>query len=404
MVRQGLLRVWMLLALVLLLARPAPACLWDSDTLATEASGQLDVLNVLVGRFDRFPPRYYEMRLERVARLIEADSSKIALYDDAGVACDRLHRSDEAIAWMARKRQVLDRMPEGDPVRREHEYRYLANLGTFHVHRWIGAGADRESMDDLKKGRDLIAAAIELNPDAHFGREEYQLYAIDWLIDPPPMPTKKNIYEWDTLRSYPDLLSEDQLRAATPAELERATKGLAGLVALGAAAESPDVFRTLASIFYAKGEHSMSHVASTRLFELHHDGRRSLHPAADHQSDDLIRDWASSATEAFSESDPRLGRWYMNARAATEQWRTARMAYLEAMFAKGQHPDTHPGIWAKAPDSPPLPAMPGEGARRWSMLNPPPGILWGLLAGLVVLIAVAVVQARRRAAIEDTGG
>ena len=41
------------------------------------------------------------MRLRRVAAEIETNPGNLDAYDDTGVACDRLHRGDEAIAWPA---------------------------------------------------------------------------------------------------------------------------------------------------------------------------------------------------------------------------------------------------------------------------------------------------------------
>ena len=43
------------------------ACAWDRDTLRQEAAGLPGVADVITGNFDRFPPSYYEARLERVA-------------------------------------------------------------------------------------------------------------------------------------------------------------------------------------------------------------------------------------------------------------------------------------------------------------------------------------------------
>ena len=75
------------------------------------------------------------------------------------------------------------------PKIKEHRYRYHANLGTFLVHRWVRQGGDRSSIEESSNPRDEIAAAIEINPNAHFGREKYQLRVIDWIIKPPPRPT-----------------------------------------------------------------------------------------------------------------------------------------------------------------------------------------------------------------------
>jgi hypothetical protein len=73
-----------------------------------------EVIEVIAGRFERNPPLYYEMRLERAKGRIARDPLDLPAFDDAGVACDRLGRGDEAIAWMAQKKAALDAMPARD--------------------------------------------------------------------------------------------------------------------------------------------------------------------------------------------------------------------------------------------------------------------------------------------------
>ena len=169
-----------LLAL-LLVQGAAHACLNDRDTLAEEIKGLPDVVQVVTGRFERDPPLYYQMRLARVAAGLKAAPDLLPEYDDAGVACDRLGRDAEAIAWMDRKRARLVRLNVADPVVKEQWYRYNANVGTFWVHQWIRAGADRRRIGEVRKARGYIAEAIKINPNAHFGREKYQLRVMDWI-------------------------------------------------------------------------------------------------------------------------------------------------------------------------------------------------------------------------------
>ena len=52
--------------ILVFLAAPLHACLWDTDTLAQESEGMGDIKAVIVGGFPRNPPLYYEMRLTRV--------------------------------------------------------------------------------------------------------------------------------------------------------------------------------------------------------------------------------------------------------------------------------------------------------------------------------------------------
>ncbi len=176
-----------LTAVALLFGLPlsVAACLWDRDTPANEAKGMPEVVAVLTGRFARNPPLFYEMRLARVKAHLRSHSEDLAAYDDAGVACDRLGRGDEAIGWMEKKRAHLDKLDASRPEVKEQRYRYHANRGTFLVHHWARQGADRTKIDAVKAARDEIAQALEINPNAHFGREKYQLRALEWIVDPP---------------------------------------------------------------------------------------------------------------------------------------------------------------------------------------------------------------------------
>src|SRR5687768_10957039 len=124
-------RTLLTLALLLLIPATLLACMWDRDTLAKEARGLPGMTAIITGRFERNPPLYYEMRLKRVAEEIRVNPFSFAAYDDAAVACDRLGRHDEAIAWMEKKRARLDKADASDPAVKDHWYRYYANVGTY---------------------------------------------------------------------------------------------------------------------------------------------------------------------------------------------------------------------------------------------------------------------------------
>ena len=78
----------MLTLLLQLLTPTAHACLWASDTLATEQAGMPDITAVITGRFDRHPPAYYAHRLDLARRLMADTPSQLSTYDDAAVALD----------------------------------------------------------------------------------------------------------------------------------------------------------------------------------------------------------------------------------------------------------------------------------------------------------------------------
>ncbi|MEZ5329313.1 MAG: hypothetical protein R3F19_30045 [Verrucomicrobiales bacterium] len=153
------------------------ACLWDRDTVKSEAEGLHDVISVISGRFPRNPPAYFEMRVERVTSELKTEPDQLALYDDVAVACDRLGRADDAIGWGTRKKLLLDKRDDAT-----QRYRYLANSGTFLAHKWFREGAEASRLAELDQARKVIADAIQLNPDAHFGREHFQLILVDTTL------------------------------------------------------------------------------------------------------------------------------------------------------------------------------------------------------------------------------
>jgi hypothetical protein len=343
----------LLVPLLLGAIAPVALCLWDRDTLAAEAKKAPGIVEVLTGRFERQPARYHEMRLASVTREIESGSKALGLFDDAGVACDRLERFDEAIEWMARKRVVLDETAARGKTDAHHEYTYLANLGTFHAHRWLKGGAQREDLGDLVRGRDLIAAAIALNPDAHFGRERWQLMALEFLIAPPaPIETESS---WKIAATFLPLtdapwLGQKQLAKSGYAD---AVEGLVGLITLGNAWASVDVFQALEYALIDRGDGHLARIAGWRLDELLASGRTSLVPDGPtewdrRRTDEFIYDARKADIDAF----------FPRARAQADRWHEARAAYMNERFARGEHPDTHPEFWSAYTDAHPAPELP----------------------------------------------
>ena len=384
---------------LVLLAAPFSvyACLWDRDTPADEARGLPTlVVAALTGRFERNPQLYYEMRLDRVTALLEEHPDDLNAYDDAGVACDRLGRGEEAIAWMAKKRRRLDSLPPDatDPTNTEHWYRYHANLGTFLVHHWAREGADRTRIDEVKAARDQIARALEINPQAHFGREKYQLVALAWIIDPPSTEgifQLPNLLGWDPSDIYGG--------NTDPQMADDAVRGLAGLVVLGNAWESVDIFHALNialqrdSVGFERGReggrNTLAYLAWLRCRELIDTGKGSLLPGSP-QGEQLKTLLASpgfvSAQNVLDEAFPRL-------RAEADAWHAARTAFMVARLHEGRHPDTDPNFWSgySGPPAPELPAISvpqdfeNRQARKRTWILAGAGAVTVLLASLLIL-------------------
>jgi tetratricopeptide (TPR) repeat protein len=340
-----------ILAFLLLLIFPAHACLWDRDTLQEEAKGKLDTVRALTGWFDRYPSRYYEMRLERVTAELASNPSDLNLYDDVGVACSRLGHHDEAIAWMAKKKTQLDQLPEAGPA--DDRYRYLSNLGTFHLIHWISQPESVRSahLTDLETSETHIAAALELNPNAHFGREKYQLMLIRWLLGKSGQFGDRGTANFLNLDAT--LMMNPSSGSSSPAELEAARDGVTGLIQLGAAWQSIDTFRALQVCLHSQRAASLAHLAYLRQQELAEAGATSLHPDAEVRAAMKPEGWPDSFHGA-----EKIDRFYHQARTAAADRDKAWLAYQEERYAQGMHPDTHPGFWSTWQE-PAMPALPG---------------------------------------------
>jgi hypothetical protein len=309
----------------MLLAMQAWACLWDYDTVAAEAAAKPDLADVITGRFERNPPLYYQMRLDRVTKELAKDPSNVSLYDDAAVACDRLGRDAEAIAWIEKKRHRLEAL---GPVS-EHKqdwYRTFANEGTFYAHRWLHDGAPMARIAELERARALIAKAINVNPEAHFGREVYQLMILDWLLGVKRGKIKEPLGAYLQTQSYD--------RKAEPKEV---VDGLAGLIRLGNAWQSVDVFTALSTALSLQHDGALGQLARFRADELKKAGGKSLYPSED--------------APVFSQPEDRWRgynyRQYQAMRENADRWHREREAYMLARLRAGRHPDTDNDFWAE---------------------------------------------------------
>jgi hypothetical protein len=367
------------------------ACLWDRDTLAMEARGLPGITEIITGRFDRFPALYYEMRLQRVSEQLEKYPSNLELYDDAGVACDRLSLSDQAIGWMERKLSVLEGLETEGVDTSEHRYRYLANLGTFHVHRWLKNGADRENMADMERSRELIAAAIELNPDAHFGRERYQLLAIEWILNPPQGDGEGRtiLHMVPGYRLYQTGTSNHVIEALGYAD---SVEGLSGLIALGNAWQSPDVYTALAFALADREHHVLATLSMIRVEELKLHARGKELP--EHLYDDDI--FTPGRAMILDDYTEKLRDFYVRATSEASNRVEKRNSYLLDRLEDGVHPDTDPTFWDDWIESSEPPQMPSLSMSEHN----PFAMAWSIVVGvpLVALCLVSVLIWRFRKA------
>ncbi|MBC8040348.1 MAG: hypothetical protein H7Y06_07395 [Opitutaceae bacterium] len=136
------------------------ACIWDSDTLAMEQARFPGILDVMGGNFPRHSPEFYAWRIEHSRALMVKDPRNPAPYDDLAVALHKSGRHPEAIRVMMDSLAITP-----------NRYETLSNLGTFTIY-----------TGDLSASRLWLQKALAINPDAHFGREKYQLWLVEHLM------------------------------------------------------------------------------------------------------------------------------------------------------------------------------------------------------------------------------
>ena len=344
------------------------SCAWDRDTLVAEArlrkeaNGRFDVVAAIVGYFDRNPPLYYEMRLKRIDVEVRKTPALLSLYDDAAVAADRLGKSDLAIQWMIRKKTQM--MLLGASVTLDDRYRYFANLGTFHAHKWMKQPDPFADRAELQKAIDAVNAALQVNPEGHFSREIYQMVLLDWLNEQSKNPEASST-RWPVARFF-EMAGAMRLALKRTDDLLSVSEGLAGLVTLGAAWESADVFILLTEGLNAADKHTLSELAALRVQELLASGRKPFYPSmpTDPTHWRMARRIDSpdgpTRLEDHELSDAgklKTRQFFTEARKAVDERQKKRTEYINNRLNNGMHPDTHPNFWSEwtEPAMPPYP-------------------------------------------------
>jgi hypothetical protein len=148
------------------------------------------VHDVLHERFARHGRAYYEARnaqaRKELADLAARSSggkpaeASFGPRDDLGAGLDYLGDDDEAVRVLRGK--LHDQEALG--LKGRALYTTYANLGTFLIHGNFRAAqkGDRAARDRLREGLDFIKKSIEVNPEAHFGREVWQADAAEFLL------------------------------------------------------------------------------------------------------------------------------------------------------------------------------------------------------------------------------
>ena len=237
--------VWLTL-LVFVRSQPAEACIndidtklmekvWDFQTIVKEHGRYEAILQVMRGNFVRHSVEYYHWRIQDRRKKLAKHPDDPALYDDLGTAYDKTGRPKEAVALLKKARE---KWPD--------RYETRANLGTFYIH-----------SGQFELGLLEIKAALQINPEAHFGREEYQQYLVEYFLtqekqseDGQKESTKLDPFSI-SLDGFPDFVLERKNTPKNPQdirqEMDKATKGVLGMMHFGNH-RSPILLQALASL------------------------------------------------------------------------------------------------------------------------------------------------------------
>jgi hypothetical protein len=144
--------------------------------------------DVLHERFARHGKAYYTERNRRARAALATERAGggrpsaryFALLDDLGAGLDYLGEHAEAVRVLRGK--LAEQQAAG--LKGRALYTTYANLGTFLIHGSFkkAQGGDAAARERLREGLALIHKSIEVNPEAHFGRELWQAVTAEFLL------------------------------------------------------------------------------------------------------------------------------------------------------------------------------------------------------------------------------
>jgi tetratricopeptide (TPR) repeat protein len=311
-----------LIAFTLAMPNQCFGCMWDYDTLAMERQHFPEAHELIAGHFIHHSEAYYQWRiLDRTSKPeVERTPND---FDDLAVAYDKLGQHEKAIETIRAK---IERWRE------KKRYESEANLGTFLIH----AG-------NLEEGLEHIKRAIEINPEAHFGREIYQQLIVEYVLMPrtaenaSPLNRDNAVYE---ATGFGKFVIESRKPAATQlqqmAEFKSAAKGVMGMMRFGHH-DSPILLEALGDLLLRTGENSKRLAARAYLkasYELDDDKSVAAFRLKAEQALELQVGSTLEWVEAELKQEIETGRAFMQRIAQDEEAWAESGLDLDVNFAK----------------------------------------------------------------------
>ena len=207
------------------------------------------------------------------------------------------------------------------------------------VHDWFRRGAPVDDLGALEQAIGEIETAIEINPDAHFGREFVQLFLMRLLLldkqgdhgDP-----RTNDAAYLLHREFMDF---DRELVDWHVHYEGLIEGVVGMIVMGGGWESPDMYTLLALLLSRNQDGVLADLALKRSAELVESGRRRLF------SDELRKLLFASSPMIDDVRAGEMKRYFAAVRENGDDYRVNRDGFMVAKLENGEHPDTHDDFW-----------------------------------------------------------
>lgn len=202
------------LLLVAMVATISAACVWDRITTVMEDAPFPSDLQLITGEFPRQGEAFLRWKAsDRLRKIGGAVISDLDDWDDLASSLDKLGLKDSALAVMLRKREEFG-----------ERYQTMANLGTYFFH-----------TGRLQEGLPRIDSALQINPEAHFGRERYQRHLVAYfLARRKAIPMESSKWMKGQERGYAAFVAKELgVRRLSPAERAKAIQGVLGMMRFG---------------------------------------------------------------------------------------------------------------------------------------------------------------------------
>lgn len=313
-------------------ASHSSACIWDNDTLRDEMRGLPGVAEVLAGKFEKRSEYFYRDRVSRTERWLVDHLEDQNAIDNLAVALFRIGEFDRAVEVLRDKEK---RFPD--------QYTTASNLATFQMLRGESASAIS-----------LLEKALRINPDAHFGREEYQLKLARFLVANTTQPADMRVRDFLGQSAFGDATrrpstnpidSEDYEPTGrgfkggvnlSEANREKAIAAIVGMIRFGTE-ESPDLYYALGNLLAQRGEDRGFNVGDKHLaIRAYLRAIELKHPQAE-----KIRRLAEVLSQQIEgEEDLELHvAEFAKERVAGQAWAQAYMDFADQLIRDGKDPD-----------------------------------------------------------------